>query len=96
MTEYKLQYFNMMGRAEPTRLIFAYAGVQFKDDRIDKSEWPEIKACTFLEQPVCHFVSLATSFDFSHSTRTITSSVCRRKAIVAEPRDWALSGQDLR
>lgn len=44
MMEYKLQYFNMMGRAEPARLIFAYAGVQYTDERVEKSAWPEIKA----------------------------------------------------
>lgn len=46
MAEYKLQYFNMMGRAEPARLIFAYAGVQYVDERIEKPSWPEIKPTT--------------------------------------------------
>ncbi|CAL2049796.1 hypothetical protein CAEBREN_15068 [Caenorhabditis brenneri] len=46
MSEYKLQYFNIMGRAEPARLIFAYAGVQYVDERVDKAQWPEIKKTT--------------------------------------------------
>ncbi|CAB3399268.1 unnamed protein product [Caenorhabditis bovis] len=55
MTEYKLVYFNMMGRAEPARLIFAYAGVKYKDERIEKAAWPEIKPTTPHGQlPVLH------------------------------------------
>uniref|UniRef100_A0A8R1HW89 glutathione transferase n=2 Tax=Caenorhabditis japonica TaxID=281687 RepID=A0A8R1HW89_CAEJA len=46
MTEYKLQYFNMMGHAEPARLIFAYAGVQYEDERVEKSAWPKTKPTT--------------------------------------------------
>lgn len=41
--QYKLVYFNMMGRAEPTRLIFAAAGVPYEDDRIEKANWPTLK-----------------------------------------------------
>ncbi|CAD6190547.1 unnamed protein product [Caenorhabditis auriculariae] len=43
MPEYKLTYFNMMGRAEPARLIFAYAGVAFVDERIERRDWPNMK-----------------------------------------------------
>ncbi|CAI5454600.1 unnamed protein product [Caenorhabditis angaria] len=45
----------MMGRAEPARLIFAYAGVNFTDERIEKSEWPALKSTTPHGQlPVLH------------------------------------------
>jgi len=33
--QYKLVYFNIRGRAEPARLIFAYAGVNYEDQRLE-------------------------------------------------------------
>merc|ERR1712062_327178 len=44
MSEMKLTYFNLMGRAETTRLILAQAGVAFEDKRIEPAEWPALKA----------------------------------------------------
>lgn len=45
MVSYKLTYFNRRGRAEPIRYLFAAAGVNFVDHRIDeKEEWPSVKA----------------------------------------------------
>jgi glutathione S-transferase len=41
---YKLTYFNIRGLAEPIRLIFAAAGVEYEDNRIEKSQWPELKS----------------------------------------------------
>jgi len=43
---YKLTYFNIPGRAECIRLIFAHAGVSFTDKRIQGEEWPEFKKQT--------------------------------------------------
>ncbi|XP_064867469.1 hematopoietic prostaglandin D synthase isoform X4 [Oncorhynchus nerka] len=43
MTSYKLTYFNMRGRAELPRYIFAYAGIAFEDRRVEWSDWPSIK-----------------------------------------------------
>ncbi|KAJ7389528.1 hypothetical protein OS493_030913 [Desmophyllum pertusum] len=46
-TTYKLTYFNLRARAEPTRLVFAYAGVDYEDVRISwenkAEEWPPVK-----------------------------------------------------
>ncbi|KAG7213588.1 hypothetical protein KM043_002842 [Ampulex compressa] len=40
---YKLIYFNARGRAEHIRYIFAYAGIDYIDERIPKERWPELK-----------------------------------------------------
>ena len=39
MADIKLTYFNGRGRAEISRLILAYAGAQFEDDRITGGTW---------------------------------------------------------
>jgi len=41
--QYKLIYFNGRGRAEPSRLIFAYAGASYTDQRLERAEWPALK-----------------------------------------------------
>ena len=40
---YKLYYFNGRGRAELSRLIFAQAGVQYEDVRVEQADWPKLK-----------------------------------------------------
>ena len=37
--KYVLTYFNVRGRAEPTRLLFKAAGVEFEDRRFSFEEW---------------------------------------------------------
>ena len=46
MTKYTLIYFNLRGRAEVTRLIFAQAGVEYEDRRLTNEEWAEMKPTT--------------------------------------------------
>eukprot|EP00731_Ephydatia_muelleri_P034236 Em0051g28a len=46
MPQYKLIYFNLRGRAEYIRLIFAQADVQYKDERIKMEDWPSLKPKT--------------------------------------------------
>jgi glutathione S-transferase len=41
---YKLTYFPLKGLAEPCRFIFALAGVEYEDVRIERDVWPEHKA----------------------------------------------------
>ncbi|XP_061179148.1 glutathione S-transferase 1-like [Saccostrea echinata] len=46
MVEYKLTYFDIRGRAEIARLVFAAADVSYIDDRIKREEWPALKPKT--------------------------------------------------
>jgi len=56
MSTYKLTYFNARGRAEISRLIFAAAGQEFEDIRVEHADWPSKKAQTPLGQmPVLEF-----------------------------------------
>ena len=43
MPKYVLHYFDIAGRAEPLRLMFQQAGVDFEDHRVQFQEWPELK-----------------------------------------------------
>jgi len=45
-TNIKLTYFNVRGRAEPSRLILAQAGVDYEDFRFEREDWPKYKAKT--------------------------------------------------
>ncbi|KAM9678487.1 hematopoietic prostaglandin D synthase isoform 2-T2 [Trichechus inunguis] len=44
MPNYKLTYFNMRGRAEIIRYIFAYLDIKYEDYRIEPADWPDIKS----------------------------------------------------
>lgn len=41
-----LKYFDIAGRAEPIRILFHIAGVQYDDVRIPFKEWPDVKETT--------------------------------------------------
>jgi len=43
MPSYKLTYFDLRGRAELTRLVFALAGTEYEDCRINGEEWQKLK-----------------------------------------------------
>jgi glutathione S-transferase len=50
---YKLTYFNVRALAEPIRLMFAAAGVEYTDERVDSKAWEGLKASTpFGQLPV--------------------------------------------
>lgn len=40
---YKLTYFDIRGKAEPARLVFAQVGVPYEDIRIRQDKWAEMK-----------------------------------------------------
>ena len=44
MVHYKLNYFNLRGRGELIRLIFAVAGQKFEDHRFELTHWHEHKS----------------------------------------------------
>nr|BAN20340.1 glutathionetransferase [Riptortus pedestris] len=46
MPEYKLTYFNVKGLGEGIRYLLAYSGKEFKDNRIDQSQWASLKGET--------------------------------------------------
>lgn len=41
---YKLSYFDCRGRAELTRILFAYGGIEYEDDRVKRADMAELKA----------------------------------------------------
>ena len=43
MGKYKLTYFDIRARAEPIRLLFAVAGEDYEDHRVDFKTWPDVK-----------------------------------------------------
>lgn len=43
MIKYRLVYFDARGHAELIRFIFAYAGQEYEDFRIQESDWPSFK-----------------------------------------------------
>jgi len=53
MSTYELIAFNSRGRAETIRLIFAAAGVDYEDVRVESDQWPTMKPSTpFGQLPV--------------------------------------------
>ncbi|XP_072016299.1 S-crystallin SL11-like [Amphiura filiformis] len=74
MPNYKLIYFPGRGRAEFTRLLFAQAGVQYEDHRIEGANWPTLKpnlaGDNNLEMAQCEQV-METFIDMGNDIRPI-------------------------
>ena len=43
MPNFKLTYFNVRGRAETSRMLFALVGQDYVDERIPFEDWPKVK-----------------------------------------------------
>ena len=68
MAEYKLYYFNVRGRAEAVRYIFALAEQHYEDVRIPKEDWPKYKeTMPFGQMPVLEVTEGAHSFKLAQS-----------------------------
>lgn len=50
MPSHEVVYFDFTGRAEPIRILFHIAGVDFEDTRFKGADWPTIKPTTPLGQ----------------------------------------------
>ena len=66
MPSYKLTYFNIRGRAELTRLVFAAAEAEYEDERIERKDWPALKPSkiSWADQEILGGWLVATSHDF--------------------------------
>ena len=68
MSIYKLHYFNMRGRAEVARFLFAISGQEYEDIRIEKDDWVNQKAnMPFHQIPVLEIVENEKSTFISQS-----------------------------
>ncbi|MFH4981486.1 hypothetical protein AB6A40_008195 [Gnathostoma spinigerum] len=50
MPDYKLQYFELHGRAEPIRILLHYLEIPYTEEYIKQEDWPSIKPSTPLGQ----------------------------------------------
>ncbi|XP_020630098.1 hematopoietic prostaglandin D synthase-like [Orbicella faveolata] len=82
-TTYKLTYFNLRARAEPTRLVFAYAGVDYEDIRIsfdNQADWLPLKnsgKCPFGQIPLLEVEGVTLS-----QSMTILRFVAKRHGLM--------------
>ncbi|XP_039272834.1 hematopoietic prostaglandin D synthase-like [Styela clava] len=86
MPSYKLFYFNVRGRAEISRWMFAQAGVKYEDIRIGSETWPEKKKeCPFGQMPLLEVT------DDSGSTHVIAQSSAIQRFLA---RELGMNGKD--
>ncbi|XP_078064701.1 hematopoietic prostaglandin D synthase-like isoform X1 [Mustelus asterias] len=50
MSNYKLTYFKIRGRAETARYIFAYSGIKYEENTVEMANWPSIKQSLLFKQ----------------------------------------------
>ncbi|CAB1319321.1 unnamed protein product [Coregonus sp. 'balchen'] len=88
MASYRLTYFNMRGRAELARYIFAYAGIAFEDRRVEWKDWPSIKK---RKLPVLETQKIDMLFQ-SHAPKLLDHLQCQlgdREWLVGDSETWA-------
>ena len=52
MPSYKLTYFDVRGRAESIRMLFAMAGAEYENCVVGQADWPEMKKSKFWPLPI--------------------------------------------
>uniref|UniRef100_A0A915EFE0 glutathione transferase n=1 Tax=Ditylenchus dipsaci TaxID=166011 RepID=A0A915EFE0_9BILA len=79
---YKIIYFDVRARAEPSRLILVYAGQNFEDKRVQADEFPALKpALPFGQLPV---------LEVDHGRFVLTQSVAIARYLAEK---YGLAGQ---
>lgn len=64
MSQYKLIYFPLRGRAEFIRYILHHAGIQFEDERIPFDKWAKLKPGN--QMITCVFSAFSADFAQEH------------------------------
>ncbi|XP_067942462.1 glutathione S-transferase 1-like [Watersipora subatra] len=77
----RLTYFNVYARGEPTRILYALAGKEFEDKRIELEQWPAAKE----EQPLGQL----PVFECEKGTLVMSNTIARYVA-----KGFGLAGKD--
>jgi len=75
MTHYKLTYFPMRARGEIIRFVFAAAGVEYEDHRLQMGQWPELKPSksSMNANRFCFFKDSIRLYDTRESQQSVSS-----------------------
>jgi hypothetical protein len=77
---YKLTYFNVKALAEPIRMLFHYANVEFEDVRVEREDWPNLKPRKF-DLFVLDEFHFSTFFDYRNAMECNAGARRRWKSI---------------
>ncbi|XP_077991408.1 hematopoietic prostaglandin D synthase-like [Glandiceps talaboti] len=79
--KYILTYFNIRARAEISRFVLAAAGVEYKDIRIVRSDWPSIK--NYDKYPFLRLPILEVDGTVISESRTIARYLAQKHGLYA-------------
>ena len=76
--KYVLNYFGVPGRAEPIRLLFHVAGVEFTDNHLSKADWTTLKSDSklFMEYKIGNAYTLETTIVIFAAASLYSKIVC--------------------
>uniref|UniRef100_A0A0K0FVD1 Hematopoietic prostaglandin D synthase (inferred by orthology to a human protein) n=1 Tax=Strongyloides venezuelensis TaxID=75913 RepID=A0A0K0FVD1_STRVS len=78
--QYTLTYFDLMGKAEVTRMLFNYAGVKFTDKRVKFEDWPALKE----KQPFGQLPVLEVDGKILFQSRAIEKFLARQFGLIGD------------